>query len=872
MQGIVVERADGTDSRVIGKGLVPVEHGQVRGGGWSPSGKWLAWKSWRYVGESSSSSQGHIVKADNSRRLTVLEGLDSISRMIWSPSADTLLVVNDIDAAYPSPKGYSFYIINVETGQVLNSFSFDNTPSEDYRFSTYGNWSPNGQYVLVDTTILTTDGRQITLPDIQDGYARWALDSRLIIVDGDNQTLTWRDIEAESETTFSFNAEIGLLWQHPNQQEILVNVGRKLWHIDLETNEATLTQLPNVILYRDYEAPELKNNQIILSAQGSRFLYDFNTHQGFILADRIDSYVVSASGRYILYRRKNLNNDNYQAWIFDTQTHIRHFIEYAKEPRWNCYREYWYDCSHHFSPDETYVLFSGLERILVWDTQSQTLIHTNLASDGFYLPIHWADNQRFLVKSTNSDIDGLWLYNIPVQTSNFIAEYKGSRGASSVDGQHFIFEGMCPLATALEPIFEPLCVHNFATNTFTALIPHNLYRGHSIYSFWHPNQNWVHIGYEFGSALHVHSVHSGDGRVARDLPAECGSQEMCCSWVPDYIDVDAVMQPPQDILTEPTIRLRTPGRVTALAYNKDGTQLAAAFTTYAIDEGQANDIQVWDIKTETPLYTIIAPYEYIGGLAWVDNDTHFVVIAKTIEPELQLRITNQDDSELRKIEPLVAVRDSQDGKNLHIFPQDGIVWILDILWSLSVPIDTELLIPSFFSTQPFTSQEAINSRNDIWGISFIDNRVQKFTGWPYLAPHPNQHAVFYINIENELLTLHEVALEKITDNILRQAEFPPTYASFATREVFQHGAIAPNGQWYALSSHTLAGASQTLVWDIETGKFYTNYPTTALALEFSPDSEQLALAARNEVLIWDVQPSPLILDKITPSPFASTRH
>jgi hypothetical protein len=39
----VVERADGTDSRILGQNLMSSDVDTVDGAGWSPSGKWFAW-------------------------------------------------------------------------------------------------------------------------------------------------------------------------------------------------------------------------------------------------------------------------------------------------------------------------------------------------------------------------------------------------------------------------------------------------------------------------------------------------------------------------------------------------------------------------------------------------------------------------------------------------------------------------------------------------------------------------------------------------------------------------------------------------------------------------------------------------------------
>ena len=41
LNGIVIERADGTDSRIIGQGLVDEDVAAIYGPGWSPDGRWV---------------------------------------------------------------------------------------------------------------------------------------------------------------------------------------------------------------------------------------------------------------------------------------------------------------------------------------------------------------------------------------------------------------------------------------------------------------------------------------------------------------------------------------------------------------------------------------------------------------------------------------------------------------------------------------------------------------------------------------------------------------------------------------------------------------------------------------------------------------
>jgi len=93
----IIERADGTDTHVLGDGLMPHAN-RVRGPGWSPSGKWFAWTGIQQNTEDDSSNilwEHHfIVSADNTQRLNLLDDIPANANMVWAPDRDLLLVTS----------------------------------------------------------------------------------------------------------------------------------------------------------------------------------------------------------------------------------------------------------------------------------------------------------------------------------------------------------------------------------------------------------------------------------------------------------------------------------------------------------------------------------------------------------------------------------------------------------------------------------------------------------------------------------------------------------------------------------------------------------------------------------------------------------
>ena len=99
----VIERADGTDTRLLGEDVTdlvvddeegpPVTVG-VDGPGWSPSGQWFAWiRTLQFEGYTWRSRAVYILSVDGQRRLTLLDdiGFDYV-QAVWAKDEDLLFV------------------------------------------------------------------------------------------------------------------------------------------------------------------------------------------------------------------------------------------------------------------------------------------------------------------------------------------------------------------------------------------------------------------------------------------------------------------------------------------------------------------------------------------------------------------------------------------------------------------------------------------------------------------------------------------------------------------------------------------------------------------------------------------------------------
>lgn len=85
LNGIVIERADGSDSRLLGQGMMDEPAQTISSGGWSPSGRWLALRTWR----------GYAVSV-NGESLTMLQSFQCVYALVWHRFEDLLFVMGQI--------------------------------------------------------------------------------------------------------------------------------------------------------------------------------------------------------------------------------------------------------------------------------------------------------------------------------------------------------------------------------------------------------------------------------------------------------------------------------------------------------------------------------------------------------------------------------------------------------------------------------------------------------------------------------------------------------------------------------------------------------------------------------------------------------
>lgn len=115
LNAFVIERADGSDSRLLGQDVIPRRGNYfIQGPGWSPDGNWLAW----------SGGGNHAIHVNGIDRLEILDVFANAT-MHWSPDSRWMLVSGrlNICSNYPEPCHYqTHWVIDVDSQRVVTSF------------------------------------------------------------------------------------------------------------------------------------------------------------------------------------------------------------------------------------------------------------------------------------------------------------------------------------------------------------------------------------------------------------------------------------------------------------------------------------------------------------------------------------------------------------------------------------------------------------------------------------------------------------------------------------------------------------------------------------------------------------------------------
>lgn len=153
LNAFVVERADGSDSRQIGQGLVPEQDNTFIGPGWSPTGKWFAWTSFYNGGAigGTGESTSYVITTDTGEPFKQVNGLAN-AFLAWSPNEDTLLIIDPTDRMMVDEATIPHFLarislIDMTSQTVITEFDLDVNGIPKWAAGTSDIiWSSDGQF------------------------------------------------------------------------------------------------------------------------------------------------------------------------------------------------------------------------------------------------------------------------------------------------------------------------------------------------------------------------------------------------------------------------------------------------------------------------------------------------------------------------------------------------------------------------------------------------------------------------------------------------------------------------------------------------------------------------------------------------------
>ena len=124
--GLIIERADGTDSRHIAADVIPAGYTGLVGPGWSPSGKYFATFPINYGDYLSSVGRPYLVDTHGNEVVSWFGITDITAFMQWSPTGENILLIAGKPSASRSHGfGTFFYLVDANQGRIIAEFGIN---------------------------------------------------------------------------------------------------------------------------------------------------------------------------------------------------------------------------------------------------------------------------------------------------------------------------------------------------------------------------------------------------------------------------------------------------------------------------------------------------------------------------------------------------------------------------------------------------------------------------------------------------------------------------------------------------------------------------------------------------------------------------
>jgi hypothetical protein len=678
LMAFVIERADGTDSRVFGDGLMKLtgeawlqpfapegRHSlHIEGPGWSPSGQWFAWtaaerqnlggpwiRSWY---------QMYLINVDGTRLPTPLDDHREVW-LAWAPNDDVLLMVSHYvelltlpTEATPQPPGY------IHTEALL--------------------FEPMSQQVMASGRHSRFFERLPDDPDLYKPALAWTSDGQQAIV--------------------SYSEAVGSNWEET--QAVFHILGR-----GGDSHERILSFRPlnqSTIFYGDNypRSPSISPlGAIIYPSEDGLVIENLLTGDKVIVRHiaRIKAVKWHPTGLYALLRGEKV-------WLLkiDHGATVRELpiSPYAlgrpdrEQPLWSP------DGQHLLSAD----LWEGRLYHLDLRTQLLTSMPIEVPAMDDNITWTWTNEARALVKPTAYDDDEhpiADVYDFAAGTHERIvlnkptSDWVAAASASLSNNEQyiaFIDEGpvIYEVETGISHFFQP------GTNEFYTMLGGEV--------FWHHSGDWLitHDDALIGGGGYYRNlgVMRRDGTIQRSLSSVSWPTPVVIGWLPPQVNPGLLPPVSPMSFPEPDMTLNGSNWSLYLSWSPDSQQLASSM----VEWGQLGETlwDIWNLKTGSLTQTVEVSNSHDRAHWIAAPNGEYSPTFETIDVEAPLAVSH--DGRL-------AVVTRQTGYHLAVVERStgSIIQILDDssdFYAASFSPDDRLLIVSSpfypFSTRIWDTQ------------------------------------------------------------------------------------------------------------------------------------------------------------------------
>lgn len=268
LNAFVIERADGSDSRLFGQGVITAEANNVSGA-WSPSGEWFFVRTSHYTGDVYRQRKYYLFNINGTGYPTLLSTFEDINSIRWDEENDVLkfsvlqYINYEIDGQSRSAHQTENYALDVTTNQLERTISYQ-TETELF-IPTYNSTLADGttifyhldnhlvQYVL---RVTRPDGkvsqRYIQPSENLDDPVNLSKAGWLIYYDVERDTTVLLNALTEQQIDVAIsklkrgsvrwynNGETAFIYAPSGSDSEIT----RLWHIDIRDNQVDLRQFP----------------------------------------------------------------------------------------------------------------------------------------------------------------------------------------------------------------------------------------------------------------------------------------------------------------------------------------------------------------------------------------------------------------------------------------------------------------------------------------------------------------------------------------------------------------------------------------------------------------------------------------------------